>query len=100
MVALDESKQVACARCAAETYARDVRPRLRQSQFYYIDLSRSQLLYGMAAGDGFVFVIGLPDEGAYEWLYFDAQRGTLQWSDQGWGGCDCAMREALQVATL
>ena len=85
----------------AQRYFEEVRPKLRQSRFRYIDLALSQLLYVMPAGSGCVYVIGHPEQGAYEWVYYDHNQidPCVEFSNQGWGGCDCAMREGLIVAT-
>lgn len=87
------------AEAAAEHFAR-ISTRLRACRFDYTDIENVVLLYSIPAGDGWVHVIGDPNDGSYEWVYCDdgvRHFRTLRHSNHGYGGCAVAMREALIV---
>ncbi len=88
---------------AARQFAQVVAERLHRvpsSKFQYLDLDRSAVLYVM----GSVAVIGMPDNGVYEWVHRlegdfhgDARERWAN-SDCGYGCPQSAMRDGLSVA--
>lgn len=73
---------------------------LRGSWFQYIDLELAVVLYRVGAGNGWVYVIGHPEDASYEWVQIDTWtgKGVVRYSDAGYGGAAVALRDGLLVA--
>lgn len=84
--------------------------RYRSSEFSAITLREAQLLHAVAAGEGWVLVIGHPNWGNYEWVYVATSgkcftdrpyeprlEADEAWehSDDDWGGVASALLHGL-----
>ncbi len=57
--------------------------RFRHSEFEYILLSEAELLHTIAVCEGWLMVIGHPEDGGYEWVYVECS-GTSYIGPRGW----------------
>jgi len=69
----------------------------RPSVFRFIDLDISDVVHTVAAGDGWVLVIGHPENASYEWVYLpgDHAPDNPRHSDCGYGGAAACLRDGL-----
>jgi hypothetical protein len=80
----------------------DIRVVMAHRQFDRITLAEATVLYRVAVGfAGWVFVVGHPDHGSYEWIvchdteFDDDTRIVVDHSNQGYGSAALALRDGL-----
>lgn len=77
----------------------ELRMRWRAEAFGWINLWDAEIVHSIAAGDGWVLVIGERVIGSYEWVYWPSFRGdpmlAARHSDAGYCSIPACLRDGL-----